>query len=131
MPLSIQVWDQAIPGRRSLAGAVTIPQARTTVRELIRNRVRQEVERHNASQPDVFRGLVQPEESEQILNGFRMKAVRTLEWESQFERACASFERNGFLLLVDGLQVVGLDEGLDLSPGSEVEFVKLVPLVGG
>ena len=78
-------------GQRVAADAVTVLQAETTPRELIRSRVRQAVERHNQSQPEVFRGLVQPEESEQILNGFRMKVQRTLDWKVQFERACSNF----------------------------------------
>lgn len=41
------------------------------------------------------------------------------------------FERNGFLVLVDGRQVSELDERIELRADSEVEFVKLVPLVGG
>jgi hypothetical protein len=129
--MTIHVWDEVIPGHRLPAEAVTIEQARTTARELIRSRVQQEVERHNQSLPEVFRGLVQPEESEQILNGFRLKEPRPLAWEPQFERACTSFERNGFLLLVDGRQVTELDDGIDLLADSEVQFVKLVPLVGG
>jgi hypothetical protein len=129
--MTIHVWDEVIPGQRTPAETVTVQEARTTVRELIRNRVQQEVEQHNQSLPEVFQGLVQPEESEQILNGFRMKAPRPLTWEVQFERACSSFERNGFLLLVDGRQVIELDDRIDLLADSEVQFVKLVPLVGG
>ncbi len=60
-----------------------------------------------------------------------MKAPRPLDWEVQFERACTSFERNGFLVLVDGRQVSELDERIDLLADSEIQFVKLVPLVGG
>jgi len=93
--------------------------------------VREEVERHNRSLPEVFCGLVQPEESERILNGFRMKTKLPLDWEVQFERACSSFERNGFLLIVDGRQATDLDERIELRTDSEVQFVKLVPLAGG
>jgi hypothetical protein len=131
MSVTIKVWDEVIPGRRSSAEAVTVPQAGTTTRELIRSRVQQEVERHNQALPEVFHGLVQPEESEQILNGFRLRVKRRIDWEVQFQRACTSFERNGFLMLVDGRQVSELDERIELRVDSEVQFVKLVPLVGG
>jgi hypothetical protein len=130
MPISIRAWDEIIPGERSPAEPVTMP-ARGTARELIRSRVLREVERYNANLPEVFQGLVQPEESEQILNGFRMKARRPLDGEAQFQKACSSFERNGFLILVDGLQVSELDVEIDLHANSEVQFIKLVPLVGG
>jgi hypothetical protein len=131
MPVTVHVWDEVVPGSRSCAQPVTVPQADSTARELIRSRVREEVERHNQSMPEVFCGLVQPEESERILNGFRMKAQRALNWEAQFDRACSSFERNGFLLVVDGRQATSLDERIELRADSEVQFIKLVPLVGG
>jgi len=131
MPITISVWDEVIPGKRVAAESVTVAQAFTTARELIRSRVQQEVERHNQCLPEVFRGLVQPEESEQILNGFRLRTPRPLDWDVQFRKACSSFERNGFLLLVDGRQITDLDEQIALQPDTEIEFVKLVPLVGG
>jgi len=129
--MTVHIVDQVIPGQLSPAVSVLVPQAATTARELIRSRVQQEVERHNQLLPEVFCGLVQPEESERILNGFRMKTRRPLDWQKQFERACAAFQRNGFLLLVDGRQVSELDEPIELRADSEVQFVKLVPLVGG
>ncbi len=129
--MTIQIWDEMVPRLRSTSQFVTVPQAETTARELIRSRVCEEVSRHNQSLPEVFCGLVQPEESERILNGFRMKVKRPLDWEVQFERACSSFERNGFLLIVDGRQATDLDERIELRVDSEVQFVKLVPLVGG
>jgi hypothetical protein len=131
MPVTIHISDEVIPGSSSPAKLVTVPQAETTAREIIRSRVREEVMRHNQSLPEVFCGLVQPEESERILNGFRMRVKRPLDWEVQFERACSSFERNGFLLIVDGRQATGLDEQIELRADSEAQFVKLVPLVGG
>ncbi len=131
MPMTIHIWDEVVPGTRSAAKLVTVPEAETTAREIIRSRVCEEVERHNQSLPEVFCGLVQPEESERILNGFRMRVKRPLNWQAQFERACSSFERNGFLLIVDGRQATDLDERIDLRADSEVQFVKLVPLVGG
>ncbi len=131
MSVTVHIRDEVIPGPHFPARTVSVPQAATTPRELIRNRVREEVECHNESLPEVFCGLVQPEESERILNGFRMRERRRLDWEVQFKRACSSFEKNGFLLLVDGLQVTGLDDRIELRPESEVQFIKLVPLVGG
>jgi hypothetical protein len=131
MPITVHIRDEVIPGQLSAPEPVLVPQAATTARELIRVRVQQEVERHNQSLPEVFTGLVQPEESERILNGFRMKTRRPLDWQAQFERACSGFQRNGFLLLIDGSQVSELDDPIELHAESEVQFVKLVPLVGG
>lgn len=129
--ITIQVWDETAPGKNRTANAVTLAEAATTPREIIRTRVREEVERHNQSLPEVFCGLVQPEESERILNGFRMKTKRPLDWEAQAGRACSSFQKNGFLLLIDGRQATDLDQRVELRTDSEVQFIKLVPLVGG
>ena len=129
--MTIHIWDETIPGQSFPAETIALPQAGATARELIRVRVRQEVETYNQSLPEVFQGLVQPEESERTLNGFRMKTKRPLDWEVQYKGACSSFERNGFLVLVDGRQVSDLDERIELRQDSEVRFLKLVPLVGG
>src|SRR5690349_14812500 len=131
MAVNLRVWDEVVPGRRMASETVTLESAVATPRRLIESRVRQEVERFNQSETEVFAGLVQPEESERILNGFRMKNRRTLDADAQVRRACASFEQNGFLLLVDGQQVTQLDETVALRADSEIQFVKLVPLVGG
>lgn len=131
MPIQVRLCDEVVHGARSPAKWVTMPRAETSAREIIRTRVREEVDRHNESLPEVFCGLVQPEESERILNGFRMRQRRPLSWEAQFERACSSFERNGFLLFVDGEQAIDLDQRIELRPDSEIQFVKLVPLIGG
>jgi hypothetical protein len=129
--MTIQIFDAPLHGERTAAGAISLNVGPTTLRDLIRGRLQQEVERYNQTLPGTFQGLVQPEESERILNGFRMKTQRPLDWEVQCRRAYSSFERNGFLVLVEGKQVTDLDSRFDLHEDSEIEFIKLVPLVGG
>ncbi len=102
-----------------------------TVRELIRSRVYQEVKDHNTRQPEYFQGLVQPTETEQTLNGYRLRQPRKIDWEQQFEKALAAFDTNGFILLINDEQVCDLDEEITLTPDSSVTFLKLIPLVGG
>ncbi|MBI4908665.1 MAG: hypothetical protein HY820_33910 [Acidobacteria bacterium] len=123
---AIQILDTTSSPQSLLIG-----EGPTTLRHLIRARVKDEVDRYNVALPEVFHGLVQPEESEAILNGFRLRTRRHLDWEAQFRRACSSFENNGFLVLVDGRQVTDLDADLELHDRAAVEFLKLVPLVGG
>jgi hypothetical protein len=130
--MTTRIFDAPLHGERKAAGWVQLDAAGPAIlRDLIRGRIRQEVELYNQALPETFQGLVQPEESEQILNGFRMKTKRPLDWEQQCRRACLSFEKNGFLVLVDGKQVTELDARLDLREDSEIDFIKLVPLVGG
>jgi hypothetical protein len=104
---------------------------RITVRELIRSRVYQEVKDYNTSQPEYFRGLVQPTDTEKTLNGYKFRQLRQIDWEKQFEKAIAAFEGNGFVILVDDEQVTELEEEIVVAPKTSVTFLKLVPLVGG
>jgi len=129
--MAILIFDAPLQGERTAAGKIRLDAGPMTLRDLIRDRLQQEVDRYNQTLPETFQGLVQPEESEQILNGFRLKTKRPLDWEAQCRRAYFSFEKNGFLVLVDGKQVTELDERFDLKENSEIDFIKLVPLVGG
>jgi hypothetical protein len=129
--LTIRMFDAPLHGERSAAGGILLDAGPATLRDVIRGRLKQEVERYNQALPETFQGLVQPDESEQVLNGFRMRTKRPLDCEAQCRRAYASFEKNGFLVLVDGTQVTELDSRLDLREDSEIDFIKLVPLIGG
>jgi hypothetical protein len=104
---------------------------RCTVREILRARIWQEVADHNQRPLEVFRGLVQPAGVERLLNGTNSKAPRTIDWEVQFRRACEAFETNGFFVLIGERQAENLDEEFDIGVETEVQFVKLTPLVGG
>lgn len=110
---------------------ISLPAEVFTARELIRERVRQEVEAYNAHQTGYFRGLVQPTDAERTLNGFRLRKLRTLDWREQYDRAVEAFHRNGFVLLVDDRQVEELDAFIEARPQTTVTFLKLIPLVGG
>lgn len=130
MPVTFDILDENTAGHRRAAGRFVSESTATTLREVIRVRIQQEVERFNQSEADVFQGLLQPEETERILNGVR-STHRLLDWEKQFSNAIRAFEGNGFLVLVDGRQITELDERISLEPQSQVTFLKLVPLIGG
>ena len=131
MPATLTVSDQTVAGKTTHSITLEFPTERTTVRELIRSRVYQEVQDYNRRQPETFHGLVRPTDAEQTLNGFKLRKGREIDWKQQFDKACDAFERNGFFILVDDRQVEGLDEEIEIRRGTQVSFVKLVPLVGG
>jgi hypothetical protein len=108
-----------------------VMEGRITVRELIRTRVANEVRDYNLSQPEYFRGLVQPTDAERSLNGFRIGKRRRIDPEKQFELAIKAFYANGFIVLVNDRQVDELEEEIEIRPDTTVTFLKLVPLVGG
>lgn len=123
--------DETTSGNRSDGWGLEIAEERLTVRELIRRRVFQEVAEYNARTPQVFQGLVQPTDAERVLNGFALRTPRRIDPEAQAELALRAFSGNGFLVLVGGRQVTDPDEEVELVLGTEVTFLKLVPLVGG
>ena len=131
MPATLTVSDQTPTGKTTHSLTLEFPTEQTTVRELIRSRVYQEVQDYNRRQPETFNGLVRPSDAEQALNGVRLKKGREIDWKTQFDKACEAFERNGFFILVDDKQAEGLDETIELRRGTQVSFVKLTPLVGG
>jgi hypothetical protein len=109
---------------------------RITVRELIRERVHHEVREFNRRQTEtVFRGLVQPTETEQVLNGrgaeYQLKQHRHIDWETQFGRALDGFAKNAYFVIIDDKQAESLEQEFVIGPKTNVSFVKLVPLVGG
>src|SRR5215831_5207120 len=127
--MQVRIIDSQ-PGSRPEASNWEFEFPRITLRELLHSRVAREVESYNTNRPEIFQGLVQPEESERILNGYRLKRARPLDVDQQYERALRAFQTNGFLVLAGGRQIESLDEEIYLETATEVEFLKLVPLVG-
>jgi len=127
----VTILDEAASGEQFLTRQLEVTSERVTLRELILERIRKEVDEFNREQSDVFSGLIQPTDAERVLNGYRLKSRRQLNWEHQYAKALEAFEKNGFFVIVDGRQVEDLDEVIPLRESSEVHFLKLVPLVGG
>jgi hypothetical protein len=118
-------------GKAEHTFTVHVSGEKISIRELIRQRVTQEVEEFNSRQPAVFRMLVQPNDTERTLNGFKFHTPRLVDPITQYEKAIEAFEGNGFIVLVDNYQVQELDDEIALHPETSVTFLKLIPLVGG
>lgn len=131
MAATLVVRDETIAGKSFKEWSLEFLTEKITVRELIRSRVYQEVQDYNAKTDDVFRGLIQPEGTEKVLNGFKPKQKRVIDWKRQFEHALKAFKSNQILILVNTRQAEDLDEEIIISADTAVSFVKLVPLVGG
>ena len=134
MSATLMIRDETATGESIHEFPLEFPNERITVRELIRERVYQEVSEYNfrsRREGGLFRGLVQPTDAERTLNGFRGPKDRDIDWEAQYDRAIDAFGRNGFFILVDDRQAETLDETIEVNPSTHVSFVKLMPLVGG
>jgi len=131
MSATLTIRDES-PGAKSFRQwSLEVLTERLTVRELIQSRVYQEVQDHNRRPPAEFQGLVQPNDAERTLNGFRLKKPRQLDWHQQFDRAVEAFESNQVLILINDRQAESIDQELDVTPGTEVTFLRLTLLVGG
>jgi hypothetical protein len=126
MSFSLLIVDEVLPGRGATQSSLLLPSCTISLRDLIRERV--EIAYFHATRPAQFQGLMQPEELEALVNN---RQPRTIDANAQFTKACAAFEQNGFLVFINDRQITGLDEVLRLDEACTVQFVKLVPLVGG
>lgn len=131
MTVSLKIFDQTNAGEKAPAVVLELVSERITARELLERRIKVEVERFNKEKPEVFKGLVQPAETERVLNGFRLRKPKMLDWKKQLDAAVEAFDRGRIYVLVDDRQLDSLDEQLTLTSTSEVIFLKLVPLMGG
>src|ERR1700751_2671289 len=131
MPAMLTVHDETTSGQKTNTFTLECLTERMTVRELIRALIYQEVQDYNQKEPEYFRGLVEPTNAERVLNGYKLKARRQIDWQEQYQRALDAFQRNGFFVLVGHAQAETLDQEFEVKADTEVAFVKLVPLVGG
>ena len=131
MPVQLTISDETTAGNTLGEYVLDLLTERITVRELIRSRVYQEVQDYNLKQPEYFRGLVQPSDAEKALNGYKVPARRQLDWRKQFDAVLEAFEANRILILVNDRQMEDLDAEITVQPDTRVNFLKMVPLVGG
>ncbi|KAA0211141.1 hypothetical protein EDM80_11985 [bacterium] len=131
MSATITVLDSTLAGETTNEIQLHIATETPDVRELIRSRVYQEVKDYNAGLGERFRGLVQPAGSTQVAGGFRLPKRQKIDWQEQFRVCVEAFERGHILILLDDRQLESLDERLELRSTTRVNFLRLVPLVGG
>ena len=127
--LAVRVTDQ----RGAAAGAsvleLELPE-RSTLRDLIRTRVREEVARYNLEPTPHFGGLVRPVDAEETLNGYRL--ARPPAGLGEAGRCRGGGIRPQRVLRDRGRPAVeDLDEELELDAETDVRFVRLTPLVSG
>jgi len=124
---SITIKDETASGEILNEIALSFANEYITVRELIGERIRVEVDRYKSNMEN-HRALVQPSASELRLN---RKQPYKIDVEKQIYVALDAFEKNGFFILLDNDQAEELDQKFLVDASTEISFVKLTPLVGG
>jgi hypothetical protein len=104
-PVTLTVRDETTSGELLADLELQLDAETVTVAELIRTRVHQEVRNHNAkaaSAQSRFFGLVQPDDTERELNGYRMRNARRVDAERQTaNQVLAVILSKAFLLAKD------------------------------
>ena len=128
MQLTVTTTVFGLPtGQRLSDVRLVLPAARLTVRELIALKVRQEVEECLNQQRSALSGeYLAPEELLGTVSSTPPGPVR-----DEIVRAQQAFAARAYMIVVDNRRVWGLEEVLTLGPTTQVEFIKILPLVGG
>jgi hypothetical protein len=127
--MTLTVHDRTVDGTALGELTLELLTERTTVRELIRSRVYQEVTEHNARRVSRWAGLVQLDPD--AVMPPQGQAPRRVDWEAQVERATRAFTTGTLLIMADGRQAETLDDEIEVRVDSTVDFLRLMPLIGG
>jgi len=124
------IYLRASPGQRTSHVRLTLPVTTLTVQELIAHKVRQEVEEFFTHQrPDVSGEYLTPEELLGVTTSASRGATETA--LDEIARAQQAFTARTYMIVVDNERVWEPDTLLTLCPETQVEFIKILPLVGG
>ena len=128
--MQILVKDETYTGEVLHSQEIDFETTQVRVKDIIAERVKQEVERHNQKKSFSFQGLVQPKTDKQRLI-WKKNAFAPVDAEQQIYVALDAFQTNGFFVIIDQEQAASLDQVVELRAGMEISFLKLTPLVGG
>jgi hypothetical protein len=129
--MTIAIKDENFSGSIIHEINLDFQQENVTVRDIITQRVIQEVENYNQKLPEYFNGLVEPSDAEKTINGFKLTTRKMIDAEKQVYVALDAFTKNGYFLLIDTIQSESLEQEVFLKSTTSISFIKLTPLVGG
>jgi hypothetical protein len=117
-------------GQRTSHVRLTLPTPTLLVSELIAFKVRQEVEECLAHQrPGLSGEYLTPEELLQAAGPTANVMPSTVADETR--RAQQAFAARAYMIVVDDRRIWTPDEELTLHARTQIEFIKILPLVGG
>jgi hypothetical protein len=117
----------------------------TTLRELIARTVAAQVQQINLV-PGLTTGEKQallrqrymatsdrdkPTANDTILNKIDYPVPQALQVDDEIEKAWYGFERQRYMVIINGCQILALDDLVLLSNHAEIIFLRLIPLAGG
>jgi hypothetical protein len=131
MQLTVTTIIFGLPtGQRISHVRLILPVATLTVQELIAHKVRQEVEEFFTHQrSDVSGEYLTPEELLGVTTSASRGVIGTA--LDEIARAQQAFTARAYMIVVDNQRIWEPDTLLTLRPETQVEFIKILPLVGG
>lgn len=128
MQLTVVTTIFGLPtGQRQLPMQLTLPKAPLTVGELIAYKVRQEVMECTTQQRSGRSGEYLT--AEELLGTTPLPGPIVV--EDEIARAQQAFAARAYMIVIDNRRIVHAAEVLTLTPATQVEFIKILPLVGG
>jgi hypothetical protein len=116
-------------GQRLLHTQCTVPTATLTVRQLIAHKVQQEVAECLAQQrPGLSGEFFSPEA---LIRATTPAALAPGAVTTEVERAQRAFAAREYMIVINNQRVFDPEQRVTLSPDSHIEFIKILPLVGG
>lgn len=134
--ITIQVVDQA--GAKKQAIELVVPSLYLTVRELIQLWVHQEFTKAKLayeSAPQRVKEIRKDLNGKSDMQFIWMDSIGIISqdasWELEADIACRNFQDGRFIIIAAGKQLGDLNEQIILEPEEIVQFIKLIPLIGG
>lgn len=112
MGVSVNIKEEALYSKEVMSLFLTVPDGPVSVGDVLKEKINQTLLQQNGGR-NAKGGLQESTLTE---------SYRALK---------QSFEANGFVILVDDVQIESLDEKIAFSNGTVITLLKLVPLVGG
>jgi len=128
---TIRVKEETSGGNIVSEMKVTLPSEVVSIKDIIEAKVTAQVEAQYQQLAGIYNGLVEPAETEKMLNVFAEKPVEKISAEKQVNAALQAFSQSSFFMLIDNIQAESLDQMVVINDQTEVSFLKLTSLVGG
>jgi hypothetical protein len=130
MQITITTTIFGLPtGRRTTQTHLVLPLASLTVGELIACKVRQEVTEYRVQQRSGLSGeYLSPEE---LLGAEPPTVLVPGAVHTEIARAQQAFAARDYMIVINNRRLFDLEEVITLCPDTQIEFIKILPLIGG
>jgi hypothetical protein len=124
--LTISIKDESLQGTQ-LSWQLAMLEEQTTLREIIRRRLYQDVREYQAQKRSQSLCLLSPTSLCQT----SAEPLPQLDWQKYYKQAINAFKKRSYIVIIDDQQITQLDTPITLNEQSTVTFLKLIPLIGG